>query len=180
MSGPFDTPDLPPAVQLHRGGLPGRMPYDLVVLPHDARLVRRQRLVTVHDEGFFVDLAGPAPLHHRDVFELADGRLIEVIAADEPLVEITGPALPRIAWHLGGRHVPCQIETTRILARRDPALEALLAQLGAQLTAVSEPFEPEDGPLYDHGPRTHAMPGRPAGAGTVEHHLPPGGPFDPD
>jgi urease accessory protein len=150
MTGPFDTPDLPHAVALHRQGQgPDRMAYDLVVLTYDERILRRRRMLTVHDEGFFVDLPQTTGLDQGDRFELADGRLIEVMAAEEYLLEITGD-LPRLSWHIGNRHTPCQFEPDRILIRQDHVLEAMLAQLGATVRRVSEPFAPEGG-AYGHG-----------------------------
>lgn len=194
MTGPFDRPDLPPATALHRrGALPAGTPHDLVVLTYGERLLRRRRLVTVHDEGFMVDLAQVTGLDHGDCFELADGRLIEVIAAEEPLVEVTGD-LARLAWHIGNRHTPCQIEANRLLIRQDHVLEAMLAQLGATCVHVAEPFLPEGGAYglgrtmgHDHGPADHGH--APAhdhghGRGHDHHHdhpaaLPVNGPFDP-
>ena len=46
---------LPPARQVLKTA--SKTPYDLVVLSYDERFLRRKRLVTVHDEGFLVDLA---------------------------------------------------------------------------------------------------------------------------
>jgi urease accessory protein len=89
-------------------------------------------------------------LQDRDLLELDDGRLIEVIAAEEPVVEITGPALTRFAWHIGNRHTPCQIEQDRLLIRQDHVIEAMLTQLGATLRRAIEPFTPEGG-AYGHG-----------------------------
>lgn len=140
-------PDLPPARSLNR--TPDRTPYDLVVLSYDERFLRRKRLVTVHDEGFMVDLAETTSLNHGDCLVLDDGRLIEVIAAEEPVVAITGD-LPRLAWHIGNRHTPCQIEADRLLIRQDHVLEAMLLQLGATLSRSLEPFTPEGG-AYGHG-----------------------------
>jgi len=65
-------------------------------------------------------------------------------------------ALSRLAWHLGDRHVPVQVLPNRIRARRDAAIEALLNSLGAKVTLIDAPFEPEGGayasiPLRDHG-----------------------------
>lgn len=136
--------------------------YDLVVLGYDERLMRRKRLVTVHDEGFLVDLPSVTNLDDFWGFQLEDGRTIEVVAAEEALVEVTGPDLPRLAWHIGNRHTPCQIEATRLLIRRDHVLEAMLAQLGAQTAFVTEPFTPEGGAYgtgrtmgHDHGGHSH-------------------------
>lgn len=132
--------------------------YDLVILDYDERLLRRKRLVTVHGEGFLVDLPAVTNLDDFWGFELTDGRTIQVIAAEEPLLEITGPDLARLAWHIGNRHTPCQIEPARLLIRQDHVLEAMLHQLGAALTRVTEPFTPEGGAYgtgrtmgHDHG-----------------------------
>ncbi len=140
--------DLPPAKRLLKEA-PASC-YDLVVLDYDQRLMRRKRLVTVHDEGFLVDLPAVTSLDDWWGFELEDGRTIQVVAAEEDLVQVTGPNLLRLAWHIGNRHTPCQIEAERLLIRRDHVLEAMLTGLGATLTHVSEPFTPEGG-AYGHG-----------------------------
>jgi urease accessory protein len=120
------------------------MPYDVVVLTYDARLLRRRRLTTVHDEAFLVDLPETVGLDERDVFVLADGRTIEVIAAEEELMEVQGD-LHRLAWHIGNRHAPCQIEGDRLLIRRDHVMRKMLEGLGAVVKDVVEPFTPEGG-----------------------------------
>ncbi len=126
---------------------------DLVTLTYEERFLRRRVLATAHGERFLVDLAQTVSLEHGDAFELADGRLVEVIAAEEELIEVTGPDLARLAWHIGNRHTPCQIEPQRLLIRRDHVLGEMLAGLGATLRDISEPFTPEGG-AYGHG-RTH-------------------------
>ncbi len=140
--------ELPPVTRLLRAA-PEAPAYDVVVLGYDARILRRKRLLTAHDEPFFVDLAATTSLDGFWGFELADGRTIQIIAAEEDLLAVTGD-LARLAWHIGNRHTPAQIEPHRILIRRDPVLERMLAQLGATLDSVSEPFTPEGG-AYGHG-----------------------------
>ncbi len=120
-----------------------------VILDYDARLVRRKRLVTAEGRGFLVDLAEVTNLDAWWGFELEDGTTLEIVAADEALVEVTGD-LPRLAWHIGNRHTPCQIEAGRLLIRHDHVIEAMLAQLGASLRRVTGPFTPEGG-AYGHG-----------------------------
>lgn len=127
--------------------------YDLVTLSYDDRFLRRKMLSTVHQERFLVDLAHTTSLDHGDAFELEDGRLIEVIAAEEELLEVTGDELPRLAWHIGNRHTPCQIETDRLLIQRDHVIRDMLGKIGATVREVVEPFTPEGG-AYGHG-RTH-------------------------
>ena len=148
--------DLPPARSLHRRG-EWTSAHDLVVLDYESRFLRRKRLHTVHGEHFLVDLPETVSLDHGDALALADGRLIEVIAAEEPVVVVTGD-LPRLCWHIGNRHTPCQIEADRLLIRRDHVLEAMLAQLGAAVAYSDEPFTPEGGAYgmgrtmgHDHG-----------------------------
>lgn len=125
-----------------------------VTLTYDARFLRRKVLTTAHGERFLVDLPHTTSLNHGDAFELADGRMIEVIAAKEDLLEITGDNLTRLAWHIGNRHTPCQIEPHRLLIQRDHVLRDMLEKLGASLRDINEPFSPEGG-AYGYG-RTHS------------------------
>ena len=193
---------LPAATAIARaGGWSGA--HDVVVLTYDERFLRRKRLETVHQETFVVNLAQTTHVDHGDAFVLADGRLIEVIAAEEPLLEITGPQLTFVAWHIGNRHTPCQIEPDRLLIRQDHVLQAMLVQLGAALRQVSEPFTPVGGAYgmgrtlghdqgHDHGhDHDHDDPQVAASRRSVisrsgtplppqAHVLPDHGPFDDD
>ena len=136
-------PDLPAARALL--SKPPAQVYGAVILGYDERLLRRKRLVTAEGEGFLVDLPAVTNLDDHWGFVLQDGRAIEVVAAQEALVQITGQDLHRIAWHIGNRHTPCQIEPTRLLIRCDHVLEAMLAHLGANVTYVTQAFKPEGG-----------------------------------
>ena len=128
--------------------------FELCVLTYDERFLRRKVIKTVHDETLLVDLPQTTSLDHRDAFELTDGRLIEVIAADEDLLQVTGPDLPRLAWHIGNRHTPCQIEGDHLMIQDDPVIAHMLEHLGATITKVTRPFTPEGG-AYGMG-RTHS------------------------
>lgn len=149
--------ELPPVARLLKTA-PANC-YDMVVLTYDERLVRRKRLKTVHEEGFLVDLPEVTNLDLFWGFALEDGRAIQVLAAEEAVLEVTGPDLARYAWHIGNRHTPCQVEAGRLVIRADHVLEAMLRQLGAKVTARQEPFAPEVGaygvgrPMgHEHGP----------------------------
>ncbi len=148
---------LPSAQHIHRAGHWAGA-HDLVTLAYDDRFLRRKVLNSVHDIRFLVDLPQTLSLDHGDAFELTDGRLIEVIAASEPLLEVTakdtGPALTRLAWHIGNRHTPCQIDPDRLLIQRDHVICDMLEKIGACVREVEEPFTPEGG-AYGHG-RTHS------------------------
>lgn len=123
---------------------------DTVALTYDARLLRRKRLVSDGGRAFLVDLPETRSVDQGQAFELDDGTRIGVIAAPEDLIAVTGASLNRLAWHIGNRHTPCQIEADRLLIARDHVLEAMLAQLGASTRIVVEPFRPEGG-AYGHG-----------------------------
>ena len=58
--------------------------------------------------------------------------------------------LVRLAWHIGNRHVPAQLEPQRILIRDDPVIVNMLVGLGAIVRPVMAAFTPEAG-AYDIG-----------------------------
>lgn len=143
--------DLPPAHRLLKEPeARGKVPAGQVVLGYDERFLRRKRLVTEEGRGFLVDLPETTSVAAGDCFELMDGRLIAVAAAAEPVLVVTGANLPRLAWHIGNRHTPCQIEPARLVIREDHVLKAMLVQLGASVSHAMEPFSPEGG-AYGHG-----------------------------
>ncbi|SDE16213.1 urease accessory protein [Salipiger thiooxidans] len=126
---------------------------DTVTLSYEDRFLRRKVLTAGTGAGFLVDLAHTESLDEGDAFRLGDGSLVAVRAAVEPLLAVTGADLPRIAWHIGNRHTPCQIEPDRLLIQRDHVIRDMLERIGATVTEVDEPFTPEGG-AYGHG-RTH-------------------------
>ena len=85
---------------------------DRVVLDYDDRHRRRMALTATSGLAFLLDLPAATSLRDGDALVLEDGRLVEVVAAPEPLLEIrcADPLhLARLAWHLGNRHVPVQV-----------------------------------------------------------------------
>jgi urease accessory protein len=126
---------------------------DVVTLASDDR--HRRRLVMTGEAGtrFLLDLPHAAMLRDGDGLVLDDGSIVRVVGKPEPLVEIAAPdaaARLRIAWHIGNRHVEVQIVGDTLRIRRDHVLEAMLRGLGATLTPVEAPFDPEQG-AYAHG-----------------------------
>ena len=126
---------------------------DSVTLTYDERFLRRKVLTTDAGERFLVDLEQTISVNAGDAFALEDGRKVGVKPAVETLLEVTGDDLVRLAWHIGNRHTPCQIESARLLVRQDHVIGGMLEKLGAQVRQVVEPFAPEGG-AYGHG-RTH-------------------------
>ena len=123
-----------------------------LTLTYEDRFLRRKRLVTDQGEAILLDLAETTSLDHGDALQLEDGRRVAIFAAPEPLIAVRGN-LTRLAWHIGNRHTPCQIEADRLLIREDHVLADMLLRLSADIERVTEPFTPEGG-AYGHG-RTH-------------------------
>jgi urease accessory protein len=135
---------------------------DSVVLDYDNRHRRRVAMKGTKGLAFLLDLPAAASLRSGDALELEDGRLVEVVAAPEPLLEIrcADPLqLTRVAWHLGNRHVPVQLLARSLRIRRDHVLAEMAAQLGARVIAIEAPFDPEGGayaaPADDHHHHAH-------------------------
>ncbi len=123
---------------------------DRATLDYAARMMRRRRLRTDGGREVLVDLPETVSLDQGDALLLSDGTHLEIVAADEDLVAVSGPGLARAAWHIGNRHTPCQIGDDRLVIARDHVLEAMLAGLGATLTPLRAAFTPEGG-AYGHG-----------------------------
>ncbi|MFK7879074.1 urease accessory protein UreE [Roseobacter sp.] len=126
---------------------------DYVTLDYDARFLRRKVIKTQNGLDVLVDLPKTMSLGEGDVLETTDGMRIGVRAAPEPLLEITGRDLHRIAWHIGNRHTPCQIEEDRLFIQQNHVMAQMLEKLGAHVHQITRPFTPEGG-AYGHG-RTH-------------------------
>ena len=121
---------------------------DSVVLDFDERHRRRTVMTGIRGLEFLLDLPEAVVLRHGDALVLEDGRLVEVVAAPEPLAEIRigePRDLARIAWHLGNRHLPVQILANRIRIRRDEVIEEMARKLGGKIALIEGPFEPEGG-----------------------------------
>jgi urease accessory protein len=134
-----------------------RTPIDSVILSSDQRRLQTAQLTGVNGTLIGMMLSEPVVLRHGDALELDDGSIVDVVVEAEPLVEIRGrdlTHLARLAWHLGDRHVPIEVLANRVRIRPDAALEALMEKLGARLTAIHAPFDPEGG-AYASRPQHH-------------------------
>ncbi len=121
---------------------------DTVVLDFDDRHRRRMTMRGTRGLAFLLDLESAIALRGGDALVLEDGRLVEVVAAPEPLLEIKGHDphhLIRVAWHLGNRHLPTQIMAKALRIRRDHVIEAMVKGLGARVIEIEAPFDPEGG-----------------------------------
>jgi urease accessory protein len=115
-----------------------------VTLGYDDRFLRRKRLMTTGGQPVMVDLPETTDLRAGDALVCDGGQLVAITAADEDVLVVTGD-LVRLAWHIGNRHTPCQIEADRLVIRADHVLQAMLTGLGASVTPGRAPFVPEGG-----------------------------------
>jgi urease accessory protein len=131
---------------------------DTVVLDFDDRHRRRMAMTGTRGLEFLLDLESAVALRGGDARVLEDDRLVEVVAAPEPLIEIKGSDphhLIRVAWHLGNRHLPTQIMPKGPRIRRDHVIEAMVKGLGARVVEIEAPFDPEGG-AYAGAGHAHA------------------------
>ena len=128
-------------------------PFGIAVLDADERHIRRKRIMLANGEDILVDFEKPVHLEQGDLLVLEDGRVAEVVAAPEELMEVCAhdaQHLVTLAWHIGNRHLPAQIDGARILLRRDRIIRVMLEQLGAKVSDVTEPFTPAHGAYHAH------------------------------
>lgn len=130
---------------------------DTITLDETARHRRRMKMLSDHGIAFLLDLPQARLLRHGEGLVLEDGRVIEVRAAPEPLYEVRGrneKHLLQLAWQLGNRHLPAQITAGSIRIRADRVIKTMLSGLGATVTEISAPFDPEGG-AYGEADRPH-------------------------
>jgi urease accessory protein len=114
-------------------------------LPFESR--QKSRLLTKLTSGEEVGLKLPRGdiLRGGDLVTASDGRVIEIVALPEKLLHIESDSLAKAAYHLGNRHVPVQVGEDFLRIAEDHVLEEMLVKLGAKVSHVEAPFEPEAG-----------------------------------
>jgi urease accessory protein len=126
---------------------------DTITLNYNDRFIRRKKLISDNKIEFLVNLPETISVNKDDGFLFDDGNLILIKYAKETLIEIRSEDLIKLSWHIGNRHIPCQIETNRLLIHEDKVIENLIIRLGGSIKKISEEFSPEGG-AYGLG-RTH-------------------------
>jgi urease accessory protein len=114
-------------------------------LPFDSRQKSRLKTKLVSGEEVALMLPRGEILRGGDLVTASDGRVIEVLAEPEKLLHIESDVLAKIAYHLGNRHVPVQVGDGFLRIAADHVLEEMVKKLGAKVSAVEVPFEPEAG-----------------------------------
>jgi urease accessory protein len=144
-------------LQINERIAPGVEFDDSVVLPFDLR--QKSRLRVQLESGLEAALLLPRGtiLRGGDRLRSGDGRIVVVVAADEPVLDVTArdaQQLMRAVYHLANRHVPLQIGAGWIRIEQDHVLKDMLVGLGMEASELAAPFEPEAG-AYGGGHRGH-------------------------
>ncbi len=130
---------------------------DQLVLPFDRRQKSRLRVELASGTEAALFLERGTVLRGGDLLQADDGRVVQVIAANEPVILITASTpreLARAAYHLGNRHVPLEVGEGWLRLEQDHVLQEMLLGLGVQVEGQMAPFEPEAG-AYGGGHRHH-------------------------
>src|SRR5205814_6028578 len=97
-------------------------------------------------------------LRGGDLVTASDGRVFEIVSQPEEVLHVEAKSakeLARIAYHLGNRHVAVEVGEGYLRIAHDHVLDCMLAGLGAKLSHVNAPFEPEAGAYagvgHEHG-----------------------------
>lgn len=130
---------------------------DRLVLPFDRRQKSRLRVQLESGTEAGLLLERGTVLRGGDRLRADDGRIVLIVAADEPVMLVTAATthqLMRATYHLGNRHVPLQIGEGWLKLEQDHVLQQMLIGLGVSVMYQNAPFEPEAG-AYGGGHRHH-------------------------
>lgn len=129
-----------------------------LVLPFDLRSKTRlrTRLASGEEAGLFLERG--SVLRAGDRLLSNDGRVVEVVAAPEAVMEVRSSdalLLARAAYHLGNRHVAVELQPGLVRFARDHVLGEMVRGLGLTVVDSEAPFEPESGAYGGHGGHAH-------------------------
>ncbi len=126
--------------------------FDTITLSFDDRYRRRILMKSDHGFEFLLDLDKTTELRSGNFLELEDGKLIEIIAASEKLMKASSNdqlLIIKGAWHIGNRHLSCEINLGSLTLRFDHVIKEMLENLGLVVEIIYQPFNPEGGAYGD-------------------------------
>jgi urease accessory protein len=124
-----------------------------LVLPFELRSKSRLRTVIDTGEEVAILLERGSILRGAEKLLADDGRVVEVVAAEEMVSTVRADdpwQLARISYHLGNRHVALQIGDGWLRYQHDHVLDEMVRGLGSQVEVEQAPFEPEAGAYGSH------------------------------
>ena len=134
------------------------MATEQLMLPFELRCKSRlrTRLASGEEAGLFLERG--AVLRAGDRLLANDGRVVEVVAAPESVMDVRSSdahQLARAAYHLGNRHVAVELQPGLVRFARDHVLGEMVRGLGLEVVECEAPFEPESGAYGGHGGHAH-------------------------
>ena len=143
---------------IERFAEPDDVATERLVLSFDIRCKSRLLTRVAGGEECSLFLERGTVLRGGDRLRSNDGRVVEVVAAPEKLMEAasTDPLLVcKAAYHLGNRHVAVHLMPGRLRFLADHVLGAMVSGLGVKVVEIEAPFEPESGAYGAHGSHAH-------------------------
>lgn len=137
---------------------PDAIATEWLALPFESRCKSRLRVTLESGEEAGLFLPRGTVLRGGDRLLAKDGRVVEIVAAGEAIMEARSDdplALARAAYHLGNRHVAVELGTTCVRFLSDHVLGAMVRGLGLPVFELRAPFEPEAGAYGAHGSHAH-------------------------
>lgn len=125
------------------------LPLLKIALTYEQRQKSRLRIRLETGEELAISRPRGRVLRAGDQVQTTSGTTVEIECAPEKLLQIEADSLARLAYHLGNRHVPVQVDERFLRIAEDHVLEEMARNLGARVTHVEAPFEPESG-AYSH------------------------------
>ena len=131
------------------------------VLTFDARCKSRLLLTLANGEQAALIVERGRTLRDGERVKIEDGREVEIVSAEESLLEAVScdPLLiAKAAYHLGNRHVAVQLMPDRLRFLADHVLAEMVVGLGLKVNTLVASFEPEGGAYGHHHAHGSEMP----------------------
>jgi len=132
----------------------------------------RTRLESGEEVGIFLERG--TVLRDGNLLEANDGRVVEVVAAPEAVMEVHSSNalnIARAAYHLGNRHVAVQLQPGLLRFAKDHVLGEMVRGLGFDVVDTLAAFEPESGAYGGHGGHAHGHSASGEGRGARIHDM---------
>ena len=127
---------------LRKAAVKAERVVDTLALGHRDRTINGVSVRATGGLELAIALDKATVLNDGDALKLEDGTLVQIKAAPESLLEIRAEnplRLVRLAWHLGGNHVPAEMTADALYIPNDPALAELVRGQGCSMAAVERP-----------------------------------------
>lgn len=119
-----------------------------LVLTFKQREKSRLKVCLANEEEIGIFLPRGTVLKEGDLIASDAGDCLKIVAAPEKVSTVTSDdshLLLRIAYHLGNRHVPLQVEPTWLRYAHDHVLDDMVRLLGGHVVVDEQPLQPESG-----------------------------------